>query len=219
MTRLAILGAGELGRQIAHHAPAAGLRPIGFFDDPAAAARESATGAAAEAHGLPVLGGLQDAPARRRSGDFDAALLAVGYRHRAARQSLFEGLSAAGLPFATLVHPSCSVDPSATLGPGCVLLPGCVIDLGVTLEANVLLHVGCCIAHDSRLGAHGFCGPGVRLAGRVTVGARAFLGIGTVISDHLTLGDDVQTGAGAVVIRDDPGGRLLVGVPARVADH
>ncbi|MEM9554775.1 MAG: acetyltransferase [Acidobacteriota bacterium] len=215
-TRLAILGAGDLGRQLAHHARATGgFTPTCFYDDTLATDPDAPDARRTEVDGLPVVGPLARSTEDAHAGRFDAALLGIGYRHLAARERLFDELEVEGLPFATLVHPSCIVDPAARIGPGSVLYPGCIVDAGVTLEPNVLLNLGCVVAHDSTIGAHSFLAPGVQLAGCVEVGRRSFLGIGTVVIDHVRLGDDLRTGGGAVVVADDPGDSLLVGVPAR----
>jgi sugar O-acyltransferase (sialic acid O-acetyltransferase NeuD family) len=210
-TRLAIVGAGDLGKHLAHHAQAVtrggGLTVVGFFDD-------------TMAPGTPVVGGgvvfgpLAAIETEFAAGRFDALLLGIGYRHFGLRRGLFERLRQT-IPFASLVHPSCFVDETATIAPGAVLLPGCVVDKGAVVGENVLLNVGTIVAHDSIVGAHSFVGPGVVLAGFVRVGRSVFLGTGSRVIDNVTIADAVQTGAGAVVVKnlDEPG--LYVGVPAR----
>lgn len=205
--RLAIIGAGELGQQIAQHVTQTGTyRLTGFFDDFAAAG-------SATRHGL-VLGSVASARVEFGKGAFDEIFLAIGYKHLASRQQLYEEL-AAHIPFGSFVHPAAYVDPSATLGAGTFLSPGCVLDLNVVLEANTFLYPGCVVSHDSRIGAHSFLAPGVRIAGQVQVGARCFLGIGTTIIDNCTLADDVRTGGGTVVTHSLLEAGTYVGVPHR----
>jgi sugar O-acyltransferase (sialic acid O-acetyltransferase NeuD family) len=214
MTRVAIIGAGDLGVTLAHHATTAGLQVNGFFDD---------TRPGETVVGLPVLGGLADVVTRAASlrtsladAECEQVLMAIGYHHMAFREKLFEDLSAQGIHFCTLVHPSAYVDRSATLESGVVVFPGCVIDAGVQIGRNTVLNTGCIVAHDTHIGAHSFLGPGVHVAGFTRTGRRCFFGIGSIVIDKLTLGDDIQTGGGAVVIGSHPGGALLVGNPARV---
>ncbi|WP_324675972.1 acetyltransferase [Hymenobacter sp. GOD-10R] len=207
MKRLAIIGAGELGQQIAQHVTQIGAYQVaGFFDDSIAVGRVTQ-------HGL-VLGPIHSARTAFEQGVFDELLLGIGYKHIAARQRLYEEL-AAHIVFGRFVHPSTYVDPSATLGAGVFISPGCVLDLNVTLEANTFLYANCLISHDSLIGAHSFLAPGVRLAGRVQIASRCFLGIGTTIIDNCTLGPDVRTGGGTVVTRDLLEAGIYVGAPAR----
>lgn len=204
MHKLAIIGAGDLGRLMAYHAGSQ-CEVVGFFDD---------TVKEREVEGHPVLGTLEDVQQSFEHGHFEMLLLAIGYKHMPARQWVFQRF-AGRIPFATFVHSSCYVDPSCRLGEGCFLLPGCTLDRNVELGPNVLLNTGCVIAHDTRIGGHSFLAPGVQVAGFVQVGLRCNLGIGTVVIDNLSLVDEVRTGGGTVVVDSLPEAGLYVGVPAR----
>lgn len=207
MKRLGIIGSGDLGQLIAHHAASCGYETAGFFDDFKTPGDLTPRGK--------VLGPIDAVSGRFADGDFEELMVAVGYRHLDFRWSCYERFRGA-VPFATLVHPSCSVDASAEIGDGAFLLPGCVLDAGTRVGENALLNTGCVVAHDSSVGANCFLGPGVTLAGLITIGRSCFIGVGTTIIDRITIADGVQTGGGSVVIADltEPG--LYVGVPARL---
>lgn len=205
--RVAIVGAGALGQQMAQHLrQAATHQVVGFFDDTLPPGTPTPNGT--------VLGPLAAIDAHRTTG-FDALLLGIGYHHRAARERIFGELLGRGIPFARFVHPAAYVDRSARLGAGAFVSPGCTLDLNCSLADNVFLYPGCVVAHDTTIGAHSLLAPGVRLAGNVRIGERCFLGIGTTIIDGLTLAPDIVTGGGSVVVRDLPAAGLYVGVPAR----
>jgi sugar O-acyltransferase (sialic acid O-acetyltransferase NeuD family) len=208
MTRIAIIGAGDLGLQIAH---LVSLIPdkilAGYFDD------TKPEGEMLD--GSPVFGGIDAIDACFARGDFDELVMGIGYRHMAVRQSLFARFHPQ-VPFAKLIHPRAWVDPTASVKPGAVLLAGTIVDMRCSIGANTLLNVGCVIAHDSSVGDGSFLSPAINLAGFVKIGAGNVLGIGTVVIDNITIASGVRTGAGAVVTEDlvEPG--LYLGIPARI---
>ncbi|GAB2863271.1 acetyltransferase [Hymenobacter ruber] len=205
--RVAIIGAGGLGQQIAQHLQqTAGWTVVGFFDDFAAPTTVTPYG--------PVLGRVDAIEAAYTEGTFDAMLMGIGYNHLAFRQQLFERL-APRVPFAAFVHPASYLDKSAVVGPGCFVSPGCILDLNVHLGPNTFLYPGCVLAHDTTVVGHSFLAPSVRLAGHVTVQPRCFLGIGTTVIDSLELGEDIRTGGGATVVHNLTGAGTYVGTPAK----
>lgn len=207
MQRIAIVGAGSLGQQIAQHAVQNGLAVVGFLDDTLPKAAIMGLGQ--------VLGSIPDALQLYRQGAFDGLLMGIGHQHLRVRQELFERL-AEHVPFATFVHPTVMLEASATLGAGCFISPGCILDLNVRLGPNVFLYPGCVIAHDTVVEGHALFAAAVNLAGRVHVAERCFLGIGTTVTDNLRIGPDVRTGGGAVVVRSIAEAGTYVGVPARL---
>ena len=211
--RIAVLGAGDLGVQLAHLAVAfGGATPPVFFDDTKAPGTRVA--------GLALEGGLDggrlDALARWHESKPDAAaLIGIGYAHREFRAALSARCRELGIPLATLVAPNAWVDPSARVGEGSVVHAGCSIDQRAVLGANVFLNPGCVVCHDARIGDDTILGPSVTLCGFAEVGRGCFLGASTTVIERLRVGDDATTGAGAVVVRDVAPGDLSVGVPAR----
>ena len=209
MKRLAIIGAGDLGVQLAHLARTTGQYvPVAFFDD--------MQPAGAQIDGITVYGAVDALAMGHAAGDFDCVVIGIGYRHLALRQALYRRF-AGQMPFATLVHPSAIVDPTCRLGEGAVVYSGCVLDLGASVGANALLNAGCIVAHHSHVGAHSFLSPAVSVAGFVDIEPGCVLGIGTVVIDNVRIASGARTGAGAVVTSnlEQPG--LYLGVPARFA--
>ncbi|TWI02969.1 sugar O-acyltransferase (sialic acid O-acetyltransferase NeuD family) [Luteimonas cucumeris] len=209
MKRLAIVGAGDLGLQLANLARISGGYTLaGFFDD-----TRSPGDVVADSE---VLGHLVDIEPAFALGQYDCLVVAVGYKHLALRQKIHDR-HVDSIPFATLVHPSAIIDPSCHIEEGTVIYPGCVLDMGVSIGANSLLNVGCVVAHHSEIGSGCFLSPAVSIAGFVRVESGCVLGIGTVVIDNLRIASGSRTGAGAVVTRhlEVPG--LYLGVPARLA--
>lgn len=208
MKRLGIVGAGDLGLQLAHLARKTGTHdPVVFFDD------SCKTGSVIA--GIPVHGSLAVLEETSFVPPFDELVIAIGYRHLAFRQQLFERLRAR-FRFATLVDPHAMLDPTCIIGEGAVIYAGCVLDMNAEIGCNALLNVGCVIAHDSKVGAGCFLSPAVNLAGFVQLEPSVTLGIGTTVIDNVGIASGVRTGAGAVVIDDLQVPGLYVGVPARL---
>ncbi len=203
-TRVAILGAGDLGQALARYLEVIDdLELVGFLDDYCIGESRG---------GFEVIDGIQHAQEVHDRGQFDALVMGIGYNHLDTRKALFERFSDVG--FASVVHPSAYIDPHAIIEPGAIIYPGCIIDQRARVCQNSLLNIGCVVAHDTTIGPHTFLGPGVELSGFISIGERCFIGVGTTVIDNVTIADKVQTGGGTVVISDlDPG--LWVGNPAR----
>lgn len=207
MTKLAIVGSGDLGQLIAHHAEQSGEFLIsGFFDD------YKSPGEIVGKHA--VLGGTADILSLYGSGNFDEIIIGIGYRHFELRKKLFLELKEK-IHFANVIHQSAIIDPSCKLGVGIVVLPGCVLDMNVELADNVLLNTGCIIAHDSKVMAHSFLSPAVVMAGFSRIGESCNIGINTTIIDNVRIADHIQTGGATVVIKNLEEAGLYVGSPAR----
>ena len=205
MKRIAIIGAGLLGQQIAHHIKNdQGYEPVGFFDDNLAGLQIS----------MPVLGKVQDVDRCYADGRFDQLIIGIGYHHFAYRWQCFQHFQT-HIPFLTFIHSSCWVDKSTQIGTGSFLMPGTIIDDHASLGANVFLQVGCSISHHSTIKENCFLGPRVTVAGCVTVERDCFLGVGSTVIDSVRICPGVRTGGGAVVIDSIDQAGLYVGVPAR----
>ena len=201
--RIAIIGAGHLGQQLAAHLEDdSRMSFAGFVDD------------CLSGDGTRVIGRVTDARGLFMAGRFDLLLMAIGYRHLTERARIFESLQAE-VPFATFIHRTAWIDPTAKVGPGCIVYPAAVVDQRAVLEANVLLNLNVTVSHDSVIGAHSFVAPSVSIAGFGRVGHGCVLGIGTTMVDGISLSPHVRSGAGTVFVRDASAPGLYVGVPAR----
>ncbi|NLT49849.1 MAG: acetyltransferase [Ignavibacteria bacterium] len=204
MNKLAIIGSGELGRQIKHLAAVQGKYSFaGFFDD------------FAEPDKTPgLLGKIDDIPALFRKGKFDFLFSGIGYKHMIKRKEIFQSL-AKNHEFGTILHPSAVIDFTSKIGMGCAIYPGVVIDKDAVIGENVLLNNAAVISHTSIIGSHSFISPATAIAGFSEIGESVFLGIGTILIDNIKISSCVSTGAGTVVIKNisEPG--LYAGNPAR----
>ena len=207
MKRLAIIGSGDLAKQIAHHAVHdRHYQIIGCFDDFIPKGEYS--------NELFILGNLDSILDCFAKNLFDELIIGIGYNHMKLRNDLFNRFEKT-IPFGTMIHSSCIIDKSAKLGKGTIIYPGCNIDMNAEIGNNCLLYNGCIIAHDSKVSNNTIFSPGVKIAGFCKIGKNIILGIGTIISDHIIIANDVKTGAGAVVVKNLDESGLYIGIPAR----
>ncbi len=206
MERVAIIGAGDLGQQIAHYMRTDGVNSVvGYFDDTYTKGDE--------VMGTPILGTIKEIPTLFKEKAFDALLVGIGYKHLEFKKYIFETYK--NIPFATYVHSSVLLDPTAHIAAGAVVFPGCILDKNVSIEKNTLLNIGCSISHDSVIGAHSFLSPRVAVAGFTKIIGESMLGINCTIIDNLVLTKGCRIGAGAVVTSNCNEKGLYVGVPAK----
>ncbi|MDP1801698.1 MAG: acetyltransferase [Bacteroidota bacterium] len=205
--KIGIIGSGDLGQLIAHHAlNYCGFNKVLFFDDYRATNEV--------VNGCMVYGNINDVNMAYQKKEIDCLIIGIGYKHIELRKRLFEGFMNV-VPFASVIHPSAYIDITCKIGNGVVILPGCVLDMNVELQDNVLLNTGCVIAHDSFIGAHSFLSPKVAIAGFSEVGQCCNIGINTTVIDNIKISDFVQTGGATVVINNLTLKGLYVGNPAK----
>lgn len=207
MKRIAIIGSGHLGQQIAYHIHQdTEDQVVAFFDE----YQEKTI----FVNGIPVIGGNNDILNEFENTSFDEILIAIGYKHIDFKKNIFEELKDK-IPFYTFVHSSVYVDSSAKIGQGSVIYPRCVIDQEVVIGENVLLNVSCSIAHNTKIGSNSFLSPSVAIAGFVNVGKQCIVGINSTIIDNINIAPKTQIGGGTVVIKHIEKSGLYVGNPAR----
>ena len=207
-TRLAIIGAGELGLQLLDLSQNAtdAFDVIGFFDD----TKEIGT----LISGFPVIGGLKDIESLYQNSYFDKLVIAIGYKHMKFRDALFTQFYTK-IPFATIIHKNCLINSTAQIKSGSVIYQGCIIDKNVIIGRNVLLNLGVTVAHDTTIGDNSFLAPRVAISGFVNVGKNCFAGTNSTIIDNLTIGNNVIIGAGAVLIDNVDNDLKVVGNPSK----
>jgi len=194
--RLAIVGAGGMGRELVQAARALSEEIVLVSDTPA------------EGAGYPVIGfdGLRDG---------DRICVAVGSPRL--RRQLAE--RCAGFAFASVIAPTALVDPTAQAGDGLMLCDFAMINSRAVIGRHFLCNYYSHVSHDCVIGDFVTFSPRVSCCGTVHIGDDVFVGAGAVIRNGtpdrpLRIGAGATIGMGAVVVEDVPDGAMVLGVPA-----
>lgn len=206
MKTLAIIGSGDLGKQIAHYAISDNhYSKVVFFDD-------FSTEKTVVSHS--VLGKTKDVIKCFELQQFDELLIGIGYKHLEVKKEFFDKFNNI-IPFGKIIHSSSWIDSKAIIEAGCVIYPSCTIDANVVIKANSILNIGCTIAHDTIIESNCFLAPRVAVAGFVTIHDNCVLGINSTVIDNITIISNSQLGAATVVIKNIEKSGLYVGNPAK----
>ena len=204
MTKIAIYGAGGLGKEVltiikAINHQSAKYECFGFFDDHATSSD--------------VLGGHEEINAFA-----ERLALVVAIGNPLLKRELVSRIHNPNVFFPSLIHPSVIFgDQSRVMTmAGVVIGAGSVLTVDITLEEHVLINLNCTVGHDVKIGEFSSLMPGVNLAGNVAIGSQTFIGAGANVINNLTIGERAVIGAGAVVISDVAPGTTVVGVPAKM---
>jgi sugar O-acyltransferase (sialic acid O-acetyltransferase NeuD family) len=211
-TKIAIYGAGGFAREVAWlieacNEPVIRYKLVSFIDDNVAN------------HGrvlndVPIMG-LTDMVEH-----FPDAQVVSGIGSPQLREKTMERVAAAGLVFATVIHPRVERSRWVDIGEGTVICAGNILTTNIRLGQHVQINLDCTIGHDVVMGDFTTLAPGAHVSGCVHFGLRVYVGTGAVIINGLPhapliIGDDAVIGAAACVTKSVPPGVTVVGVPAR----
>ncbi|MCB0514247.1 MAG: hypothetical protein KDC60_07460, partial [Bacteroidetes bacterium] len=143
MKTLAIVGAGDLGQQIAYYALSDNhYQKIVFFDD---------FSAEKEIKNLPIIGKTADIEEAYQQNKFDELIIGIGYKYIDVRKQIFEQYNNK-IPFATIIHSSSWIDNSATIKNAFVIYLKCKIDANKIIEEKKILNISCKKEKDKKNG-------------------------------------------------------------------
>jgi sugar O-acyltransferase (sialic acid O-acetyltransferase NeuD family) len=168
-------------------------------------------------YGRAIGGTLAELESWIRDGRIEKGMIGTAnVRSLDTRSRLFDRLQQLGLSFATAIHPTAFVSPSAIVGEGSFIGPMAVVHSRSVVGRNVCIYSGSTVDHDNRLEDNVFIAPGVHTAGAVTIESGAYLGPGAIVTSGCRVGHGSIIGAGAVVLTDVPPRSVAFGTPATV---
>ena len=120
------------------------------------------------------------------------------------------------LEFATAIHPSAIISPSAKIGEGTVVMAGAVINADAVIGKHCIVNTGATVDHDCVIGDYCHIAPGAHISGGTQIGEGSWIGVGACVIQCLNVGKDCMIGAGSVVVKDIPDGVTAYGNPCKV---
>lgn len=117
--------------------------------------------------------------------------------------------------FASIIHPSAWISPTAAIGVGVFVGPRAVVHTDATIGDHAIINSAAVVEHDCIVGVNSHIAPNATLGGDVHIGEHTLVGIGSTVLPGVRIGDRCTVGAGSAVIVDLPSGCVGIGVPAR----
>ena len=207
MTILGIIGAGDLGKQIAYYAI-----NDNHYDRVVFFVYYYVNNT--QQNNIKVVGKLVDIEKAFMDKVFDELIIGIGYKHLEFKKKIYEQLKDK-ITFGKIIHSSSIISKSANIEEGCVIYPGCIIDINSVIKANTIINIGCTISHDSEVGKHCLLSPRVAIADFVKINDECTLGINSTIIDNITITSKTKIGASALIIKSITENGLYIGIPAK----
>lgn len=121
--------------------------------------------------------------------------------------------------FATLIHPSTSLNRTVEIGEGCIIYQNVMVTTNVTIGNHVIVSPKSGIGHDTVVKDYCNLLWNVNISGNVVLKEGVLVGSGATVIQGLEIGEGATLGAGAVVIRDIPMNKVAVGNPTRLIEN
>lgn len=197
--RVAVYGAGHLGRQVCHHVTAHHAERVqvaGFIDDTRPAGETVIDGQR-------TLGSLAEAARSNEMGPQSIELVfAIGYADMAMRRAALERARAAGYRLHSVIHPRAVIEPGAEVGEGCVVLANAVIDQQVRVGAACFIDIGVRLTAGTTVGSNNYLSSGTSTGSRVVIGDDCFFGMDCTVTTDVRMGSRLFVNAKTLVPRD-----------------
>lgn len=147
---------------------------------------------------------------------FDNIKFIIAIGNNKARKSITQKLDLSDDYYATLIHKTAVVSPSAKIGYGTVIMPNAVINADAQIGNHIIINTSSVVEHDNKLNDFVHVSPGSTLTGSVEIEEGTHIGAGATVIPNVKIGKWSVIGAGAVVTHDIPSNCTAVGIPAKV---
>ena len=208
MKKLAIIGASDLGLQMANYLDVESINFVGYIDD----FKEIGS----FFNGAPIVCSIDSIETYFNQKVFDYVIIGIGYHHFKFKEDLIKKLLELKIPLQTVIAPNVYIHPSSTIGDGSFILPGTVVDQKCKIGVSTVLNCNVTISHDSIVSDNCFIGPGAVVCGFVNIDKNCFIGANSTIIDHVKIKDNSTLGASSTVIEDITVQGIYIGTPAKI---
>jgi acetyltransferase EpsM len=154
--------------------------------------------------------------AKRICGNFIDIKFVIAIGDNKIRKKIAQQINLPEEYYATLVHKSAVVSPTAKIGKGTVVMPNTVINADAEIGQHTIINTGSVIEHDCMIGDFAHVSPGATLTGAVQLEEGVSIGAGATIIPNIKIGKWSVIGAGATVIHPIPPNCTAVGIPALI---
>jgi len=135
----------------------------------------------------------------------------------AVRERIANECGAAGVPFATLIHPNVSFKGSlCTVGEGSILCDRVCLAVNAHVGKHCIMNMGSGLGHDTVLGDYVSMMSETITGGDTVIGKGSYFGLRCTIINQINITENCTFGAGAVVVKDATVPGTYVGVPAKL---
>lgn len=141
-------------------------------------------------------------------------VIAIG--NNVIRKLIFEKLGLENHYYATVIHKTAVISPSARIGQGTVVMANVVITADAVIGNHAIINTSSVVEHDNFVGDYVHISPRATLTGTVSIGNGTHVGAGATIIPNIKIGEWAIIGAGATVIHNIPSNCTAVGTPAKV---
>lgn len=137
--------------------------------------------------GIEVEGGLD------LLGDGEAAHIAIGSN----RVRELISVRRPGVSWASIIHPTAWVDPTASIGPGSLICAGAIVQPEAEIGRHCIVNTRASVDHECVLEDYAQVAPGASLGGQVRLEQGAYAGIGCAVHQGARLDRWSVLGGGA----------------------
>ncbi len=206
MKRLAIIGAGGFGREVACIInKLAEWDLIGFYDDGVETGFDMGCGI--------VIGSISELNDVQEPID---VVLAIG--NPETTKKIEARITNPLVSFPNIIAPNAFFYDrnSLKMGKGNIIGPNTSVSCNVTLGDFNILNVFTQVGHDATFGNHNVVMPSVNISGAVVIGDGNLFGVKSTVIQGIKIGDDITLAPNSVLTRNAKDGKTYLGNPAKI---